>query len=116
MTEYMWPEMDILADRVVHEAIRAAGKYPNTNGMFLSLLQECGELATQLHVGSKAKIQEEAVQVAALALRIAAQGDTNAADAFCPLRELAEAQAENDRLHTFLHEVRGRIANVGAAP
>lgn len=114
MTEYMWPEMDILADRVVHEAIRAAGKYPNTNGMYLSLLQECGELATQLRAGSKAKIQEEAIQVAALALRIAAQGDTSAADAFCPLRELAEAQAENDRLHAFLREVRERVAGVAS--
>ncbi len=79
-------------------AWRSMAKYPNTVGMFVSLLQEAGELATVLRSGDRQLIYREALDVAAIAIRIAVEGDQDAARAFDPLREISERERQLDEL------------------
>ncbi len=101
-----WPKLeevakvmeDIRRIDVAAEACRAIRKYPSAKSLFVSLLQEAGELATTLRKGDALNRRKEAVQVAALALRIAVQGDDDATQAFDPLREIDERERRLDEL------------------
>ncbi len=97
------------ATRARVEACRAWEKYPSNTGLFVSLLQEAGELATQLRVGDAAKVATEAEQVAALALRIAVEGDAEGAHAFDPLQEIYERDQEVAQLKLLLDEARTHL-------
>ena len=69
----------------VHEEIqKARAKFPNSRRSFAALVEEVGELAQALlHVLEKPSdknrthIREEAIQVAAMACRVAVEGDTS---------------------------------------
>lgn len=74
---------DVWAD-VEHELGRARDKFPNPEHMMNALTEEVGELAKALlqinYEPAKGKthedVYEEAIQVAAMAIRVASEGDT----------------------------------------
>lgn len=78
----IWPDGpvgDFLAD-VNHEVYRAREKFPSSNCSLVALMEEVGELAQaclKVAAGkwSSGRIREEAVQVAAMAVRVATEGD-----------------------------------------
>lgn len=70
--------MDILGDLTISaraEVERGTNMYPNPDGLLAALMEEVGELARALMSQTKNRVREEAIQVAALALRIALEGD-----------------------------------------
>lgn len=65
---------------VAHEIDRARAKFPGSNLVMAALTEEVGELAqAMLKVAAgkwpSSRIYEEAIQVAAMALRVAVEGD-----------------------------------------
>lgn len=99
------------ANQARDNAWRGIAKYPGTKVMFVSLLQEAGELATQLRAGNQQQIHREALDVAAIALRIAVQGDEDAALAFDPLQALYDGDQEIAELKQLLAEAREHLKN-----
>jgi hypothetical protein len=67
---------------VVKELHRARTKFPNANLAFVALVEEVGELAQaklKFSAGtwSHDRVWQEAVQVAAMAMRVAIEGDAS---------------------------------------
>ena len=62
-------------DEVVDEVDRARAKFFSSDGCMTALTEEVGELAKAMLDESQSRIREEAVQVAAMALRVAIEGD-----------------------------------------
>lgn len=87
-------------DDVAEELDRARAKFPMPNPTFVALVEEVGELAQALlkckpgDYASSIRVYEEAIQVAAMAVRVLEEGDRDypAFDpALCvPSRVLAE--------------------------
>lgn len=74
-----YDDRDFLED-VQQELIRARAKFPNPHFSMTALTEEVGELARALlkvKAGKESPVTvwEEAVQVAAMALRVAVEGD-----------------------------------------
>lgn len=72
---------------VEKEFIGATNKFPNNENQTVALMEEVGELANALlehgyGKGDQQSVYNEAVQVAAMAMRIAVQGDRNFRYAF----------------------------------
>lgn len=67
-------ESEFLAD-VAIEVARARAKFPGCEGLHAALAEEAGEVATALMDKPRSEIYKEAVQTAAMALRIALEGD-----------------------------------------
>ncbi len=66
----------IFAGAVIEEANNACGKFPYPNPNLAALMEEVGELAQAMLQGKpQSEIYGEAVQVAAMALRCALEGD-----------------------------------------
>jgi hypothetical protein len=70
----------IFTDDVLREVVRARHKFPSSNLVLAALMEEVGELAQamlKVRAGEwpAQRIREEAVQVAAMALRVALDGD-----------------------------------------
>ncbi|RAI30576.1 hypothetical protein [Rhodoplanes serenus] len=72
---------EAFVDAVLNEVARARSKFPQPNPTIAALAEEAGELAkAMLHIreGKSTdwwRVYDEAVQVAALALRAATEGD-----------------------------------------
>jgi NTP pyrophosphatase (non-canonical NTP hydrolase) len=62
-------------ESVVVELSRAKVKYPDPRRRFAALVSEVGEVATAFLRETPERVQEEAVQVAVVAMRIATEGD-----------------------------------------
>ena len=75
------PGIDIFTDDVSTEVTRAVAKFPQPNPTLAALTEEVGELAQAvLHIreGKSTdwwRVYDEAVQVAAMACRVALEGD-----------------------------------------
>lgn len=72
----------IFLDKVQGEVVRARGKFPAPNLCFAALVEEVGELAQAMLKNAAnvpgfgaQEVYDEAVQVAAMALRCAVDGD-----------------------------------------
>lgn len=77
----MNPDEEFLAG-LEAELIHARAKFPGTQYVTVALMEEVGELAqAMLKVEAskwpKSRIHEEAIQVAAMAMRVATEGDTS---------------------------------------
>lgn len=77
-------DTDIFIEMVAMEVSRARAKFPDSRRSFAALVEEVGELAQALlHVLEKpgdmnrTRIREEAIQVAAMACRVATEGDSS---------------------------------------
>lgn len=57
------------------ETYRAKDLFPSSDGLMTALTEEVGELAKALMEESKDRVYEEALQVAAMACRVATEGD-----------------------------------------
>jgi hypothetical protein len=65
-------------DAVGAEVLRARAKFPGNRNMLAALTEEVGELATALLQGKpRDEIEREAIQVAAMAVRIIEEGDAS---------------------------------------
>lgn len=64
-----------LGQEIVDEVIRARSMFPQPNALLAALMEEVGELAEALLEKDTDEIRKEAVQVAAMAIRIATEGD-----------------------------------------
>ncbi|MCH7650678.1 MAG: hypothetical protein IIA63_05895 [Nitrospinae bacterium] len=53
----------------------ARGKFPEPDGLMTALTEEVGELAKALLDEPRENVYKEAIQVAAMALRVATEGD-----------------------------------------
>jgi NTP pyrophosphatase (non-canonical NTP hydrolase) len=74
----------IFIEDIGFEVERVRKKFPNSRRSFAALVEEVGELAQALlHVLEKpndmnrTRIREEAIQVAAMACRVATEGDSS---------------------------------------
>lgn len=68
-------EQELLKD-ILLELSYARDKFPGKNVTFAALVEEVGELATALFSESRARVREEAIQVAVMAMRIVLDGDS----------------------------------------
>jgi Lar family restriction alleviation protein len=66
----------VLASEILAELIKARTKFPGDNVTGLALVEEVGELAKALIDESRARVREEAVQVATMAMRVVLDGDS----------------------------------------
>lgn len=64
-----------LLQQIDDELSRGAARYPDPSGLLAALVEEVGELSKALIAEPRDRVQAEAIQVAALAIRIATQGD-----------------------------------------
>lgn len=62
-------------DRVHDEVFKARKKFPSSEGSMTALTEEVGELAKALLDEGWSRVQAEAIQVAAMACRVAIEGD-----------------------------------------
>lgn len=69
-------QVDLFADIAV-ELVRARTQFPGNAVMGLALLEEAGELSRALREESAARVREEAIQVAVMAIRIVLDGDSS---------------------------------------
>lgn len=60
---------------VAAEVGRARTKFPSPAGSMVALMEEVGELARAMLDEPAARVRAEAVQVAAMAMRVAEEGD-----------------------------------------
>lgn len=60
---------------VAAEVDRARAKFPSPAGSMVALMEEVGELARAMLDEPDARVRAEAVQVAAMAMRVAEEGD-----------------------------------------
>ena len=68
-------EAAVFLDEVFAEFLRARAKFPHPNPSVAALTEEVGELARAVLSRPLVEVRAEAVQVAAMALRIAVEGD-----------------------------------------
>lgn len=68
---------DIVVAAVRKELDHARNKFPGDNATFLALVEEVGELGKALNEESWERVQEEAIQVGAMALRMLLEGDAS---------------------------------------
>ncbi|MCA0846071.1 hypothetical protein [Salipiger thiooxidans] len=66
---------EALAQKISAELVRARTKFPGKNVTFAALVEEVGELATATFEESSYRVEEEAVQVAVMAMRMVLDGD-----------------------------------------
>lgn len=71
----MGPHDLCFLEQVREEVGRARGLFPKPDGLMVALTEEVGELAKALLDEPWKRVEEEAVQVAAMALRVATEGD-----------------------------------------
>lgn len=64
-----------LAQEILKELKRARSKFPGDNVTFMALVEEVGELATAMFSQSRREVHDEAIQVAAMAMRCVLDGD-----------------------------------------
>jgi NTP pyrophosphatase (non-canonical NTP hydrolase) len=64
-----------LMGEIIAELARARTKFPGDNVTTLALVEEVGELAKATFEESAARVREEAVQVAVMAMRVVLDGD-----------------------------------------
>lgn len=64
-----------LVREILDELARARTKFPGDNVATLALVEEVGELAKAAFEESRARVREEAIQVAVLAMRVVLDGD-----------------------------------------
>lgn len=74
MNQQLKDTFDFLAD-VGLEVRRARGLFPDPSGLMTALTEEVGELARALLDESTERVREEAIQVAAMAARVAIEMD-----------------------------------------
>lgn len=67
--------MGELLQGIRKEAMQGIESYPDANGLMVALMEEVGELARAMMSEPRDRVRDEAVQVAALAIRIALEGD-----------------------------------------
>lgn len=67
--------LDRFLGRVYNEVRRARDKFPDPHGSMTALTEEVGELARALLDERSDRVVAEAVQVAAMAARVALEGD-----------------------------------------
>lgn len=79
------PIGEVLQD-VYTEITRGVESYPDASGLMVALMEEVGELARAMMTQSRDSVRSEAAQVAALAVRVAIDGDPT----------LAEIRAKNN--------------------
>lgn len=68
-------EEEALVQEILAELRRAREKFPGDNVTTLALVEEVGELAKATFEESRDRVREEAVQVAAMAMRVVLDGD-----------------------------------------
>jgi hypothetical protein len=68
------PEGELVAE-ILAELRRARAKFPGDNVTTLAMVEEVGELAKATFEESRARVREEAVQVAVMAMRVVLDGD-----------------------------------------
>lgn len=76
----MQTQEEAFAAEVVAEVLRARAKFPQPNPTFAAMVEESGEVATALldvqwGKDTREHLREECVQLAAMACRIALEGD-----------------------------------------
>lgn len=67
--------MGELLQSIRQEAMQGIESYPDASGLMVALMEEVGELARAMMSETRDRVKDEAVQVAALAIRIAIEGD-----------------------------------------
>lgn len=103
----IWPDGDVgeFLAAVNQEVARAREKFPSSRLSMAALTEEVGELAqAMLKVAAgkwpKERIQEEAIQVAAMAVRVATEGDPS----FTQYTEPDDDKPENGRAQKLTAE------------
>lgn len=66
-----------IVSEIVDELESARKKFPENNVMLAVLMEEVGELATAMFSESADRVRAEAIQVAAMAIRVALDGDSS---------------------------------------
>ncbi|UUV44550.1 hypothetical protein RCMOTHERGOOSE_40 [Rhodobacter phage RcMotherGoose] len=69
------PKLDHILSEIKKEVGYARSKFPGDNVTFAALVEEVGELATATFSQSRIDVRKEAVQVAAMAIRLVLDGD-----------------------------------------
>lgn len=69
------PQLDQILAEIKKEVGFARSKFPGDNVTFAALVEEVGELATATFSQSRIDVRKEAVQVAAMAIRLVLDGD-----------------------------------------
>lgn len=69
------PKLDHILSEIKKEVGFARSKFPGDNVTFAALVEEVGELATATFSQSRIDVRKEAVQVAAMAIRLVLDGD-----------------------------------------
>lgn len=67
--------MGELLQSIRKEAMQGIESYPDASGLMVALMEEVGELARAMMSEPRDRVRDEAVQVAALAIRVALEGD-----------------------------------------
>ncbi len=70
----------LLLEEISAELSDARAKFPGDNVTMLALMEEVGELATATFSEDRQAVRKEAVQVAAMAMRIVLDGDATLDD------------------------------------
>lgn len=65
----------VFLSQVADELHRARAKHPGDNATLAALTEEVGEVAEAMHDHDAAHVRHEAVQVAAMAMRLVLDGD-----------------------------------------
>jgi hypothetical protein len=73
------PHLKLLWE-IADELARAREKFPGDNVTMLALMEEVGELSKATFEESRAAVRKEAVQVAAMAMRVVLDGDATLDD------------------------------------
>lgn len=73
-------KLDVVLGEIKKEVGFARSKFPGDNVTFAALVEEVGELATAVFSQSRAEVRKEAVQVAAMAIRVILDGDCTFGD------------------------------------
>jgi len=69
-----WPAASSVA-KLLREVARARAKFPNNRYLLAALVEEVGELGEAMISGTRDEIENEAIQCACVAIRIAEEGD-----------------------------------------
>ena len=69
------PEVAELLAEIEAELARARTKFPGDDVTMLALMEEVGELAKATFEEPSARVREEAIQVAVMAIRVVLDGD-----------------------------------------
>lgn len=77
MTEYEAYLTGQLMDDISEELDRARTKFPGDRVTYTAMCEEVGELAKALLDESRARVREEAIQVAVMAMRVVLDGDSS---------------------------------------